>query len=307
MIDELPNLAALRTAVPYIRAFKGRTFVIKLGGELCRPGASLDAIADQLSVLHQLGMRLVVVHGGGPQADALAERLDVPQRRVAGRRVTDAGTLEIVKMAFAGTANTDLVAALTAAHVPAVGLTGIDGATVQVEKRPPRQVRETPDAEPQTVDYGFVGDVVGVRTELLAGLLEGGWVPVVAPLAADAAGQVYNVNADTLAAELAVALESLKYILLTDVDGVLTDAGDPGTLQSYLDLSRLHALIERGCVSGGMLPKLAACERALRGGVKQVHIVNGTVADTLLVEVFTNEGCGTLIVEKRETGSGEGH
>lgn len=300
MIDELPNLAALRTAVPYIRAFKGQTFVVKLGGELCQPGATLAAIADQLSVLHQLGMRLVVVHGGGPQADTLGEQLDVPQRRVAGRRVTDAGTLEVVKMALGGQVNTDLVAALSAAHVPAVGLTGIDGETVRVEKRPPKKMRETPDGPEQTVDFGFVGDVVGVRTALLDGLLSGGWVPVVAPLAADDAGQVYNVNADTLAAELAVSLGALKYILVSDVDGVLTDATDPGTLQSYLDLSQLHGLIERGSVRGGMLPKLAACERALRGGVRQVHIVNGTVRDTLLVEVFTNEGCGTLIVERRE-------
>ncbi len=302
MIGSLPNLAALRTAVPYIRAFKGKTFVVKLGGELCRPDETLAAIADQISVLHQLGMRLVIVHGGGPQADALAQRLDVPQRRVAGRRVTDAATLEVVKMAFGGQANTDLVAALSAAHVPAVGLTGIDGGCVRVVKRPPRRVESNPGGEPVTVDYGYVGDVTSVRTGLLDGLLEQGWVPVVAPLAADQAGQVYNVNADTLAAELAIALGALKYILLTDVDGVLTDAGDPGTLQSYLDIAALHELIERRCVRGGMLPKLAACERALRGGVKQVHIVNGTVPDTLLVEIFTNEGCGTLIVENKQDG-----
>ena len=293
------NLNALRTAIPYIRAYKGRVFVVKLGGQLCEPGKVLVNLVDQLALLHPLGIKLVVVHGGGPQADALAARLDVPVRVFAGRRITDDATLEVVKMAFAGTVNTNVVSAFRKTGVPAVGLTGTDGGLLTAQKRPPQSLRDPASGETRDVDLGHVGDIVAVNVDMLKHLLAGELVPVVCALAADAAGRLFNVNADTVAARIAVAVGAAKYFLISNVDGVLRDPRDPGTLQSYLDLAGLDELTETGVIGGGMLPKLAACRDALAGGVPRVHIINGLVPDTLLGEVFTNEGCGTLIVAKR--------
>ncbi len=294
------NLKALRVAVPYIRAYKGGTFVVKLGGQLCNPGRAADNIVDQLGLLHQLGIKLVIVHGGGEQASTLSERLGIKPDIFAGRRITNDETLEVVKMALAGTVNTDLIAAFRQAEVPAVGLSGVDGGLLTVRKRPPRSVTDPASGQTREIDFGRVGDITQVNVESLRHLLAGGYVPVVCSLAADAAGNVMNVNADTVAARLAVEIGAAKYFLVTNVDGVLRDANDPATLQSYLDLQQLDELIGAGAVGGGMLPKLAACADALRAGVPRVHIVNGTVPDTLLGEVFTNEGSGTLLVEKRE-------
>ena len=294
------NLKALRVAVPYIRAYKGRVFVVKLGGQLCAPGRVLRNLVDQLGLLYQVGIKLVVVHGGGEQANTLGERLGVKPNIFAGRRITDDQTLEVVKMAFAGTVNTDLIATFRQASVPAVGLSGVDAGLLTVHKRPPRSVTDPASGETREIDFGHVGDIAEVDVKPLRHLLAGDYVPVICALAADAGGDVMNVNADTIAARLAVEIGAAKYFLVTNVDGVLRDPNDPTTLQSYLDLGQLDELIQSGVVGGGMLPKLAACTDALRGGVPRVHIINGTVADTLLGEVFTNEGCGTLLVEKRE-------
>lgn len=294
------QLEALRTAIPYIRAFKGRIFVVKFGGALCEPGRTLDHLVEQLALLYQLGVKLIVVHGGGEQANALGERLGVKPKLFAGRRITDADTLEVVQMAFAGTVNTNLLAAFRKAHVPGVGLSGVDGELLAVTKRPVQSASDPCTGESRDVDFGFVGDIDDVNTRVLHQQLDGGFVPVVCSLAADSAGQIYNVNADTVAARIAVAIEAAKYFLVSNVDGVMRDVRDPSTLQSYLDLAQLRELIDCGAIGDGMLPKLAACISALEGGVPRVHIINGTAQDTLLGEVFTNEGCGTLLVKSRE-------
>lgn len=303
------KLDALRTAIPYIHAYAGRVFVVKLGGRLCEPGRVLDNLVDQLAHLHRLGIRLVVVHGGGAQVSDLSARLGVEPELVAGRRITTKPVLEITKMTLAGTVNTNLVAAFRTVGVPAVGLSGVDAALVDVQRRPPQTLSDSAIGRPREVDFGFVGDIVTVNAAPLRHLLAGGYVPVVCCLAADTAGQVYNVNADTVAARLAPAIEAAKYFVITTVDGVMRDLADPRTLQTYLDLDELTALTDSGAVSGGMLPKLAACRAALLAGVPRVHIINGLVADSLLAEVFTNEGSGTLIVAKRaahNNGSSEG-
>jgi acetylglutamate kinase len=292
------SLSALRTAIPYIRAYRGRVFVVKLGGATCEPGKLLEGIVDQLTLLYQLGIKLVVVHGGGPQASALSERLGSPPNLFAGRRVTDDATLEVMKMALAGTVNTNLIAAFRKTDVPAVGLSGVDGRLLVARKRPVQDVCDPASGETRKIDFGHVGDIVEVRAGVLRHLLAGEYVPVICSLAADAGGRIYNVNADTVAARIAAALEAAKYFLVSSVDGVLRDRNDPATLQSCLDLEQLDALLESGAISGGMLPKLAACRDALCGGVPRVHIINGLVPDTLLSEVFTNEGCGTLLVHK---------
>jgi acetylglutamate kinase len=291
------TLAALRTAIPYIRAYKGQVFVVKLSGRLC-DGPPLANLVDQLALLSQLGIRIIVVHGGGDQVTALSQRMGLVPEIVGGRRVTDAETLEVAKMVFAGTVNTNLIAAFRAASVPAVGLTGCDGGLATVVRRLPKTITDD-SGEQRTVDYGFVGDITRVNPAVLEHLLQGGYMPVVASLAADIAGQIYNINADTLAAGVAIATKAAKYFLLTTVDGVMSDVHAPASLHSYLDLAQLDELIRQGVITGGMLPKLAACREALQGGVPRIHIVNGAVPDTLLSEVFTNEGCGTLIVAQR--------
>ena len=293
------NLKALRIAVPYIRAYHGRVFVVKLGGGLCTPGRVLDNLVDQLALLAQLGIRLVVVHGGGEQVSALSRRLGIQPDVFAGRRITDGQTLDVVKMGLAGTVNTDIVAAFRKTGVAAVGLSGVDAGLITACKRPRQPMRDPSSGETREVDFGYVGDVTRIDATVLHHLLGEGFVPVVCSLAADEHGNVLNINADTVAARIAVELEAAKYFLVTNVDGVLRDPDDPGTLQSYLDIEELDALIEQGVVGGGMLPKLAACTAALQGGVPRVHVVNGTVTDSLLGEVFTNEGCGTLLVAKR--------
>ncbi|MBK9120587.1 MAG: acetylglutamate kinase [Phycisphaerales bacterium] len=298
------NLKALRTAVPYIQAYRGRVFIVKLGGQLCDPGRHLDNIIDQLVLLHRLGIKLVVVHGGGEQASALGLRLGLQPNLFGGRRITDGQTLEVVKMAFAGTINTNLIAAFRRAEVPAIGISGIDGGLLIATKRPVQRASDPATGETREVDFGFVGDLVSVSVDILRHLLAGDCVPVVCSLAADEEGQILNVNADTIASRLAAAIGAAKYFLLTNVDGVMRDPRDASTLQSYLDVDELNQLVESGAISGGMLPKLAACMDALRGGVPRVHIINGTTPDALLSEVFTNEGCGTLIVAQRTANGG---
>lgn len=288
------DLQSLRVAIPYIRRYKSHSFVVKLSGGLCRPGAVLDHVVEQVALLHQLGIHVVLVHGGGEQADELARRLDLPIQRVAGRRVTDRGMLEVAKMSFAGAVNTDLVAACAKAGVPAIGISGVDAQVIIAARRPPVAVEE--EGVRREVDYGLVGDVQEVRIAPLTALLRSGFVPVIASLAADTAGQVLNVNADTIAARLAAALGAAKLFLLTNVDGVFRDVRDPTTLCSLLDLAQLDELERSGAIAGGMLPKLAAVRQALRDGVPRVHVINGAEPDTLLAEVFTNEGRGTLLV-----------
>ena len=292
------SVKGLKTAIPYIRAYKGRVFVVKLGGQLCEPGRVLDNLIEQMALLYQVGIRLIVVHGGGEQASALSRRLGITPEVFAGRRITDDATLEVVKMAFAGTVNTNLVAGFRRAGVQALGLSGIDGSLITAHKRPRQPVTDPSTGQTREVDYGHVGDIVAVNVGMLRHLLEGDFVPTICALAADDAGHVFNVNADTIAARIAVAMGAAKYFLVSNVDGVLRNVNDRSTLMSQLDLEQMDALIEQGVISGGMLPKLAACGEAIRGGVPRVHIINGNAPDTLLGEVFTNEGCGTLLVSR---------
>jgi len=288
------RITGLRAAVPYLRMFKGTTFVVKVGGEVLADEHALASFADQVSLLHQLSIAVVVVHGGGRQASELSERLGLRVETVNGRRVTDAATLEVAKMVFNGKLNTDLLAALQRAHVPSVGLSGVDGGVVRAHRRPPVEVADRETGTVRELDFGYVGDIDDVNPDLIRHLLAGGYVPVISALAGGDDGAVYNVNADTIAARLAVELGAIKLIMLTSVNGVLADPTDHNSLISHMDLGRLDELLARGAVAG-MKAKLEACRSALEGGVPRTHIVNGLRSDTLLTEVFTNEGCGTLI------------
>jgi acetylglutamate kinase len=286
------EIAALRHAVPYLALFRGKTFVVKLGGSALADVRALAGIVEQIAALHHLGIRVVVVHGGGAQASALADRLGLPVRQVGGRRVTDEPTLEVVTMTLNGSANTRLVAACRAARIPAVGLSGVDAGLVVARRRPPVVV----EGESAPVDFGHVGDVERVDPTLLRDLAASGYLPVVSPLAADGDGNLLNLNADGVAAALAAALGAEKLLLMVDTPGLLERVDDPASLVSYVDLAGLERLRAAGAIGGGMLPKTRAIADALAAGVPRAHLVPWRLADALLVELFTNEGAGTLVV-----------
>jgi acetylglutamate kinase len=295
-------VAALRQAVPYIRMFKGKTFVLKVGGAALGADAAARQVVEQVHVLHQVGIRVVMVHGGGPQSSALSRALGAEPRFVGGRRVTDDAALEVAALVLNGAVNTRLLAACRAVGLPAAGVSGVTAGLITARRRPPVASPEGPDRG--MVDYGHVGDIVAVDPAVLETLLAAGMVPVVSPLSADAGGALLNVNADTAAAALAVALRAEKLLLLTGAPGILERLDDPGSVVSLTDLAGLARLRERGCLAGGMLPKASSIEAALRGGVRRVHVVGADVRDSLLAEVFTNEGVGTMVVADTSAASG---
>lgn len=298
----MDRLLTLRDAHPYLRLFRGRTFVIKLSGAILARPSARDSLCEDIALLHHVGIRVALVHGGGPQLDAACARFDVAREVVAGRRVTDSTTLELARMVFRGQLNSELVSSLAAHGVRAVGLSGGDAMTVVGNRRPARTMRDPSTGAETSVDYGFVGDITRVDDTLPRMLLDAGMVPVFCSLIADGTGSLLNTNADTIASHLAVALKAEKLIVCTSVAGLLEDAADPRRLVSYGDLGTVEDLIQQGAVSGGMLPKLAAVKDALQGGVPRVHLIDGTRSEALLLEVFTNEGCGTMLVARRDEG-----
>ena len=287
------GFGALRAAAPYLRLYRGRVFVVKLGGEVLSRTRRIEALVEQAGVLQALGVRVVIVHGGGPQSTELTERLQHKARMVAGRRVTGPEDLKVAAYVLNGAVNTRLLAACRACGIPAVGLSGVDAGLVTARRRPPVKME---GAGEEPVDFGFVGDIDEVEPAVLDLALEGGLTPVVSPLSADRKGNLLNINADTVAASLAVALKAEKLVLTMAAPGILEDRSDPSTLVSYLDLAGLQKLREQGALGDGMLPKATAIESAIGGGVPRVHLVSGSTEDALLREVFTNEGCGTLVV-----------
>jgi acetylglutamate kinase len=301
-VTDLVN--GLKDALEYTRLYREQIFVIKLGGEVLSSPEALDNVAVQVALLESLSIRVLVVHGGGPQASALSRRMGLEPEMVAGRRVTTPEVLEVAKMVYAGQINVDVVGALRGHGVSAVGLTGIDGGLVTVHRRPPVEITDD-EGTTRTVDFGEVGDVDGVDTKLLDILLPRGNVPVVSSLAADPGGRIMNVNADTLAAHLAGALGAQKLIYLTGAPGLLREADDPSSLVAFAAPEDLQALLTSGSVKGGMRPKVEACLQAVTGGVRRTHIIDGRTPDALLLELFTGHGSGTMIVGEREKRSYE--
>ncbi len=298
-IDSTQGIAGLKGALRYVRAYRDHVFVVKLGGDVLADREVLDRVAAQLALLYSLSIRLVVVHGGGPQASAMSRRLGQEPQLIAGRRVTDNGALEVAKMVYAGLLNTDLLAALREHEMQAVGLSGVDADLLTARRRPPARVVDD-NGTAREVDFGHVGDIELADPRVLTTLLDARFVPVVASLAGDGDGNVYNVNADTVAESLAVALKAQKLIFLTGAPGVLRDREDPTSLVTFADPDELAALMASGALSGGMRPKVEACIRAATGGVERTHIIDGRAPDSLLLEVFTGAGCGTMIVGRKE-------
>jgi len=289
------RLDLLREALPYIRRFKGKTFVVKLSGKVTEDRGRLISLAEELALMHQVGIRLCVVHGGGKQLSDLARLLGIEQTIIEGRRVTDDATLEMAKMVFAGKINTDILSALRHRGVEAVGLSGVDGNIVHAERRPPKEIMNRETGESEHVDFGHVGDIVEINSRLLMVLLDQGYLPVISSLGADEAGTVFNINADTIASEIAIQLQAEKLVLLSDVDGIYLKAGEPETKLSRLTADEAEELVEKGTATGGMIPKLQNIIELLRRGVGSAHIINGTARNALLAEVFTDKGTGTMI------------
>jgi acetylglutamate kinase len=289
--EQAVTVRALRGAAPYIHMYKGKVFVIKSGGGAFRDAATMRAFVEQVGILHHLGIRVVLVHGGGPQVDEITTRLGVETRMVQGRRVTDASAIDATSMVLNGLINTQLLALCRGFGIAAIGLCGVDGGLVQAHRRPPVTL-----AKGEVVDYGMVGDVDAVDGSVITRLLDAGFLPVVSPISADNTGQLLNINSDTVAAAIGGALVAEKLILCTGAPGILERLDDPHTLISYTDVAGLRRLREEGSLSDGMLPKASAIEAAIRGGVRRVHVISYAATDALLAEIFTNEGTGTLVV-----------
>ncbi len=290
------KLELLREALPYIQRFKGKTFVVKFSGKVTEDKENLASLAEELALIHQVGIKICVIHGGGKQLSELAQKLGVAQTVIEGRRVTDDDTLELAKMIFAGKISTDILAALRRRGIRAVGLSGIDGNIINAEKRPPREMLNRATGEKETVDFGNVGDILEINTDLLKLLLDADYLPVVSSLGADSGGAVFNINADTIASEIAAQLKAEKLILLSDVNGIYLDPNDKTTKLSQISVSEVEELISGQKATGGMIPKLQSLITILERGVKSAHIISGSKRNALLSEVFTDEGEGTMFI-----------
>jgi acetylglutamate kinase len=278
-IADAQRADVLVEALPYIREFTGKVMVVKYGGNAM--GEDLSHFAADVALLHSVGLKVVVVHGGGPQIGDLLTRLGKESRFVDGLRVTDAETLDVARMVLVGKVNRDVVSAINVHGALAIGLSGEDGAFMR--------------ASPRSAELGFVGDVDDVDRSLLDRFLALGLIPVIATIATGEGGQAYNVNADTAAAAIAGAMQAEKIIYLTDVEGVRRDPADPATLLSTVTVDELDEMVTAGTVRDGMIPKVAACAAAVKAGVGQAHILDGRVPHVLLLELFTRSGIGTMV------------
>jgi acetylglutamate kinase len=289
--DPTAAIRSLRSAAPYIRMYKGKTFVVKAGGGVFADPSAVRGLIEQIAILHYFGVRVVFVHGGGPQLTEITEALGVPTRMVQGRRVTDQKAIDATSMVLNGLINTKLLAYCREMDIDAVGVSGVDAGLVRAHKRAPVKLDSG-----ETVDYGFVGDIDRIDPGVLNKLLDNGLMPIVSPLSADDNGTLLNINGDTVAAAIGAALDAEKLMLCTGAPGILADVNDPSSIISYTDLAGLKKLREEKKIVDGMLPKAKAIEDAIRGGVRRVHVMSYKSGEGILAEVFTNEGAGTLIV-----------
>lgn len=285
----------LSEALPYIQKFAGRTIVVKYGGNAMIDDALKASFARDIVLMQAVGMRPIVVHGGGPQIGELLERLNIESRFVDGMRVTTEETMDVVEMVLGGLVNKEIVSLLNLAGGRAMGLTGKDGQLIRAKQL--KIERKSPELEaPEIIDIGHVGQVESIDTRVLTMLTENDVIPVVAPIGVDPTGESYNINADLVAGKLAEVLNAEKLMLLTNTAGVLDQTGQVVT---GLVSDEVRALIDDGTISGGMLPKVACALSAVNAGVNSAHIVDGRVPHSVLLEIFTDQGVGTQILRKR--------
>ena len=281
--SDVTRVRILSEALPYIQQFTGRTVVVKYGGAAMKDGSLKDKVIRDIVFLSCVGVRPVIVHGGGPEINTWLDKFGIEPQFKDGLRVTDADTMDVVEMVLVGRVNKELVSLLNNAGSQAIGLCGKDGNLITA-----RPVGKE--------GIGFVGEVANVDTRVVEVLVKNGYIPVISSVAADETGQAHNINADTVAGEIAAALGAEKLILLTDTRGILKDYHDPTTLYNKLDIQQARELIQQGVVSGGMIPKVSCCVRSLAQGVKAAHIIDGRLPHSLLLEIFTDQGIGSMLV-----------
>jgi len=283
----------LMEALPYIRRFRGKTFVIKYGGNAMVDEELKASFAQDIVLLEYVGINPVVVHGGGPQIDQVLARMGIGKRFVRGMRVTDAETLDIIEMVLGGKINKEIVSLINRHGGLAVGLSGKDAGLIRARKM--NMTVSTNGEPPEIIDLGMVGEIIGINAAVINSLDEAKFIPVIAPVGVGDAGETYNINADLVAGQVAEALGAEKLILLTDVEGV---KDKNGKLLSTLKINQANKLIQEGVVGEGMIPKVECCIEALKGGVGKTHIIDGRVKHAVLLQIFTEEGVGTEVVRK---------
>lgn len=274
-------------ALPYIQQLARKTIVVKYGGNAMGDTAITDTILQDITLLKYIGANPVVVHGGGPEINKMLELQHIESKFYKGLRITDAATMDTVQMVLVGKINKDLVARINSLGGNAIGLCGQDANLIRVKKMPGRD----------GVDYGFVGSVTEINTSLLQSLCQSGYIPVIAPIGAGADSNSYNINADTVAGEVAAAMHAEKLMFLTDIDGVRMDPENPESLMSIITVEQIYRLIEQKVISGGMIPKVMGCIRGIEQGVRRTHIVNGTIPHSIVLEIFTDRGIGTMVTK----------
>ena len=295
--DAALNIAQVLTeALPYIQRFTSRTIVVKFGGNAMVDPQLHESFARDVVLMKLVGMNPVVVHGGGPQIGSLLEKLNIQTEFVNGMRVTDTETMDVVEMVLGGSVNKEIVSSINRNGGKAIGVTGKDGQLIRARKL--KVTRHSPELDAsEIIDIGHVGEVDQIDTEVLKVILQSDFIPVIAPIGVDRQGNSYNINADLVAGKLAEVLQAEKLMLLTNVAGLLDKEGE---ILTGLSTSEVDALIEDGTISGGMLPKIGCALDAVKSGVASSHIIDGRVPHAVLLEIFTNEGIGTLITNRRE-------
>ncbi|MBR2417453.1 MAG: acetylglutamate kinase [Clostridia bacterium] len=284
LITDSMKADILIAALPYIQKYYGKTVVVKYGGNaMIDPELKKDVMSD-IILLTLVGVKIVLVHGGGPEISSLLGKLGIESKFVNGLRYTDNDTAEVVQMVLAGKTNKDLVSLVEVCGGKAVGLCGIDGGMIRAKK-----------VNDGVNDYGFVGDIVSVDPSPIKKILEENYIPVIATVGSDENGQVYNINADTAAAEIAAALDAENIITLTDIPGLMKDVNDKNSLIPEIHVDEIDSLIENGIIYGGMIPKVRSLEVAVRAGVKKAVMIDGRIPHSILIEMFSNEGIGTLM------------
>jgi acetylglutamate kinase len=285
MYNLIEKANILIEALPYIQQLSGKTIVIKYGGSAMVSPEQEETILQDITLLKYIGANPVVVHGGGPAINSMLDKLGIESKFHNGLRITDAATMDVVQMVLMGKINKDVVSKLNGLGAKSIGLCGKDANLIEVVKKPPRE----------GVDYGFVGQVSKVNVKLLEMLAHEEYIPVIAPIGVGTDGQSYNINADTVAGEVAAALKAEKLMFLTDIDGVRMPPDDPATLISVISVDNVYRLIEQKVISGGMIPKVMGCIKGIEQGVNRTHIVNGTIPHPVLLEIFTDKGIGTML------------
>ncbi len=288
-LDNATWAAVLSESLPYFKQWVGKIVVVKYGGNAMLNEELKKAVMDDIVLLNTIGIKVVLVHGGGPEINNMLKKLNIESKFINGLRYTDAQTMEVVQMVLTGKLNKDIVSIITQKGGKAVGLSGVDGGLLRAVKK-----------EKDGIDYGFVGEVTSVNPEVINMVLEEGMIPVVSTVAMGEDGDDahYNINADTAAAKIAVALKAEKFVQLTNVPGVLRNVDDPSTLIKRIDRVAIPSMIATGIISEGMIPKIECCLEALKGGVPRTHIIDGRVPHSLLIEMFSERGIGTMLMNE---------